>query len=84
MVKIRLTRTGTKKRPCYRIIAIDERSARDGRPIDYLGVYDPKPEPPQIDLQTEKIEGWVAKGAQLSPAVRSLVRRARKQAAATS
>ena len=42
MVKIRLTRQGAKKRPFYRIIAIDEREKRDGRPLEYLGTYDPK------------------------------------------
>ena len=74
MVKIRLTRAGAKKRPFYRIIAIDERRKRDGRPLEFLGTYDPRPNPEQIDLETERIEAWVAKGAQLSPTVRSLMR----------
>ena len=45
MVKIRLTRGGAKKRPYYRIIAIDERKPRNGRPLEYLGTFDPKSEP---------------------------------------
>lgn len=82
MVKIRLKRQGAKKRPYYRIVAIDERAPRDGRPLEYLGTFDPRPAPERIDLETERVEAWVARGAQLSPTVRSLLRRARRQAAA--
>jgi small subunit ribosomal protein S16 len=77
MVKIRLTRSGAKKRPHYRIIAIDERKPRDGRPLEFLGTYDPRPNPEQVRIETERVEAWVAKGAKLSPTVRSLMRRAR-------
>jgi small subunit ribosomal protein S16 len=84
MVKIRLTRGGAKKRPHYRIIAIDHHSAREGRPLEYLGTYDPQLNPEKIELKTERLEAWVAKGAKLSPTVRSLVKRARKQAAGVS
>ena len=79
MVKIRLTRQGAKKRPFYRIIAIDERKARDSRPLEYLGTYDPKKNPEQVVLRSDAINAWVAKGAQLSPMVKSLIRRARAQ-----
>ena len=80
MVKIRLTRGGAKGRPHYRVVAIDHRRRRDGRPLDYLGSYDPSCDPARIDLKSERIEQWLAKGAQLSPAVASLLKRARKQA----
>ncbi len=79
MVMIRLTRAGAKKRPYYRVIAIDRRAPREGRPLEFLGTYDPLPEPPKIALESERIEAWLSKGAQLSPAVRSLIRRSRKQ-----
>lgn len=82
MVKIRLTRRGAKKRPFYRIQAIDERKQRDGRALEFLGTYDPRTAPETIELRTEAIEAWVAKGAQLSDTVRSLMRRQKKQAAA--
>ena len=83
MVKIRLTRSGAKKRAYYRIIAIDERKPRDGRPLEFLGTYDPRPNPEQVRIETERVEAWVAKGAKLSPTVRSLMRRAsRRQPAA--
>ena len=82
MVIIRLTRVGARNRAYYRVVAVDHRKKRDGRALEQLGTYDPLTEPPAIKLQTERIEAWQAKGAQLSDAVRSLVRRARKQAAA--
>jgi small subunit ribosomal protein S16 len=82
MVMIRLTRAGAKKRPFYRVVAIDRRAARDGRPLEFLGTYDPTPKPAKIALESERIEHWLSRGAQLSPAVRSLVRRSRKQQAA--
>ena len=83
MVKIRLTRAGAKKRPFYRIVAIDERRARDTRPLEFLGTYDPRTDPETLDLRADRVEAWLARGAKLSPTVRSLVRRAKgRQAAA--
>jgi small subunit ribosomal protein S16 len=80
VVTIRLTRAGKRNRPFYRVIAIDHRARRDGRPLEMLGTYDPVSRPSVIRLESERIEAWQKNGAQLSPAVRSLVRRARKQA----
>jgi small subunit ribosomal protein S16 len=82
MVKIRLTRRGAKKRPFYRIIAIDERKQRDGRPLEFLGTYDPIPNPERVDIKVEQLEAWIAKGAQMSPTVRTLMKREAKRAAA--
>ncbi len=79
MVKIRLQRGGAKKRPFYRIVAIDQRRQRDGRALAFLGTYDPTLEPARIQVDVDGIEGWVAKGAQVSDTVRSLVRRARRE-----
>jgi len=84
MVKIRLTRVGSKKRPFYRVTAIDERKQRDGRPLQFLGTYDPKPGVEVLKLDIEGIEAWVAKGAQMSDTVRSLIKRARRRADATA
>lgn len=81
MVKIRCTRVGAKKRPFYRIQAIDEREKRDGRPLEFLGTYDPNSEPAKLSFDTEKIDAWLAKGAQLSDTVASLLPRARREAA---
>lgn len=82
MVKIRLKRGGAKKRPHYRVVAIDERVQRDGRALEYLGHYDPIREPAAIQLEHERIAHWVGQGAQLSHAVKALLRRARRRAAA--
>jgi small subunit ribosomal protein S16 len=79
MLKIRLKRAGAKKRPYYRIIAIDERRPRDGRALEYLGTYDPKTDPERVMIRTEAVDAWVAKGAQLTPIVKSLVRRAKRR-----
>jgi small subunit ribosomal protein S16 len=82
MVKIRLTRGGAKKRPHYRIVAIDHRDKREGRPLEFLGTYDPRQDPERIEVKSERLEAWLAKGAQMSPSVASLVKRQRKRAAA--
>jgi small subunit ribosomal protein S16 len=84
MVKIRLTRAGSKKRPFYRVTAIDERKQRDGRPLQFLGTYDPKPEPEELKLDMDGIEAWLAKGAQMSDSVRTLIKRAQQRAVATA
>ncbi|MDJ0849903.1 MAG: 30S ribosomal protein S16 [Myxococcota bacterium] len=81
MVTIRLTRAGAKKRAFYRIIAIDSRKPRDGRPLEYLGTYDPGPSPEQIAIRADRVQDWVSKGAQVSPTVKSLLRRSRRQQA---
>lgn len=82
MVKIRMTRFGAKKHPYYRIVAIDERKRRDGRPLEYLGTFDPNPEVEVVKLRTDAIDAWLAKGAQMSDAVRNLMKRQKKQQAA--
>ena len=82
MLKIRLQRAGAKKRPFYRIVAIDERRQRDGRALEFLGTYDPKVDPGLIKLHLDRVDHWVGQGARLSDTVSSLVNRARKQAAA--
>jgi small subunit ribosomal protein S16 len=82
MVKIRLTRGGAKKRPFYRVVAIDERDKRDGRALEFLGTYDPKSKPPLIKLDVAHVEAWVGKGAQLSDSVRSILKQARQAAKA--
>jgi len=65
-VKIRLMRIGAKKRPFYRIVAIDERKKRSGEYLDLLGTYNPLTEPKEIILKQDKIDEWIKKGAVLS------------------
>jgi small subunit ribosomal protein S16 len=84
MVKIRLSRGGAKGRPFYHIVVADERKARDGRNIERVGFYNPVASGKDVRLQldTEKVNAWVAKGAQLSDKVRWLMKEAGKQAKA--
>lgn len=66
MLKIRLMRIGTKKRPFYRVVALDERSKRTGSYIENLGTYNPLTEPKEIKLNQPRIDYWVKQGAQPS------------------
>ena len=75
-VHIRLRRTGTTKRPAYRVVVADARAARDGRFIEIIGHYNPLTNPPTIKIETEKAEAWIKKGAQPSNTVRVLLSRA--------
>ena len=72
-VKIRLSRTGRKNRPYYRVVVADGRMPRDGRFIELLGHYDPKVEPSLIKIDKEKTSQWLAKGAQPTGAVTHLL-----------
>ncbi|HEY0178248.1 MAG TPA: 30S ribosomal protein S16 [Dokdonella sp.] len=86
MVKIRLSRGGAKKRPFYHIIVTDERNARDGRNIERIGYFNPIAAGKDVRLQldTAKIQAWVAKGAQMSDKVRALYKEAGKQTPAAA
>ncbi len=72
MLRIRLTRGGTKKRPYYSIVIADSHSPRDGRFIEKVGTYNPllkKDDPMRVTLKVESIKAWLAKGAQPSDRV---------------
>ena len=75
-VKIRLTRMGKKKNPFYRVVVADERSRRDGAPIEEIGYYDPMTEPASIKIDAEKANKWLANGAQPTDTVRALLKKA--------
>ena len=62
-VKVRMTRSGSKKRPFYRIVAINSDSRRDGRPLEFLGYYNPNTNPASINLDFERALAWVKVGA---------------------
>jgi len=87
-VKIRLNRIGTKKRPYYRIIAIDSRLPRNGRHLEILGTYDPmnlavaqhsdnKSEKGLLNLKTDRIQYWLGVGAVATPTVKTILKRAK-------
>ena len=74
MVAIRLARTGAKKKPCYRVVVMDKRRARDSRNIEIVGHYNPRPDPIELVLKRDRIDYWLAVGAQPSSTVQRLVR----------
>ncbi|MFV0351696.1 MAG: 30S ribosomal protein S16 [Oscillospiraceae bacterium] len=74
-VKIRLRRMGAKKAPFYRIVVADSRFPRDGRFIEEIGLYDPTKEPTFIEIDAEKAKQWIAKGAQPTDTVRSILKK---------
>ncbi len=73
-VKIRLTRTGCKKRPFYHVVAINSETRRDGRPLEFLGYYNPNTNPATVKLEQEKIQKWIDLGATPSDTVKSLIK----------
>ena len=79
-VRIRLTRIGATKRPAYRVIAIDKRRSRDGRALEILGFYDPLTEPATVNIDTERINAWIGRGAQPSETVVKLMAQAARPA----
>ena len=76
-VKIRLRRTGAKNAACFRIVAADTRSPRDGRFLETLGWYDPKIAKDNFRVDLGRVDHWISQGAQPSDTVKSLVRKAR-------
>lgn len=74
LVKIRLTRTGAKNAPSYRIVAIDSRHARDSRALEVLGFYNPTHNPPLFEYKKDRIKHWESVGGQMSKAVKDLIK----------
>lgn len=72
---IRLKRMGTLKKPFHRIIVIDKHRARDSKPIEILGFYDPKTEPANVKVKKERAEYWLGVGAIPSAIVRTLFKK---------
>jgi len=82
VLAIRLSRQGTKKKPFYRVVLMEKSAARNSRSLEILGTYNPVPNPAHIELNTERIAYWVARGAQVSSTIENLLRRTKERAAA--
>jgi small subunit ribosomal protein S16 len=76
-VRLRLRRTGTTNKACYRVVAADRRSPRDGRFIETLGLYDPRHNSENLNM--ERVEYWLSVGAEPSRTVTSIIRRIRQR-----
>jgi len=81
-VSIRLRREGAKNRPYYKVVVADSRSPRDGKFIEIIGTYDPKKPDHNSTLKVDRAEYWIARGAQASDTVRSLIKKNKRMATA--
>jgi small subunit ribosomal protein S16 len=72
-VRIRLLRMGKIRNPQYRIVVADARTKRDGRAIEYVGIYHPKEDPSLIQVKSDRIQYWLSVGAQPSEAVQRIL-----------
>ena len=82
-VRVRLTRVGSKKNPIWRVVVSDQRSPRDGRFIETIGHYNPQTEPSTIFIDENRLQHWLARGAQPSGTVKQLMKARAKSAAAS-
>lgn len=73
MLMIRLKRIGARKQPYYRVVVIEKERARDGRPVEVVGTYNPRTSPATVDLKRERVDYWISKGAKMSERVNKLV-----------
>jgi small subunit ribosomal protein S16 len=72
-VRIRLLRMGKIRNPQYRIVIADSRTKRDGRAIEYVGIYHPKEDPSLIEVKSDRVQHWLSVGAQPSESVRAIL-----------
>lgn len=82
MLAIRMRRVGSKKRPFFRVVVADSTAARDGSFVEVLGHYYPRARPAKVDIDRERVQYWISKGAKPSDTVRTLI--ARHQPAASA
>lgn len=75
MVKIRLSRTGARNQPSFRIVAADARTKRNGKILEVLGFYDPKTKPVTVKIKRDRVKHWLSQGAQPTRAVKNLLKR---------
>ena len=75
MVVIRLLRAGSKKRPFFRVVVADAKAAADSSFVEILGHYNPRTKPALVQVDRERVDFWIKKGAQPSDSVRTLMAR---------
>lgn len=81
-LKIRLSRFGTKNAPHYRVVVAEARSRRDGDAVEQIGAYNPHSKGNPLTIKLDRVDYWVAKGAQPTETLRAMIKRARRAAAA--
>ena len=75
MLSIRMRRTGSKKRPFFRVVVSEARSKKEGQFIEVLGFYNPRTKPAVVEINKDRVAHWIAKGARPSDSVRTLMAR---------
>jgi small subunit ribosomal protein S16 len=75
MLAIRMRRVGAKKRPFFRVVVTEQRTARDGAFVEILGHYYPRTRPAKVEIDRERVNYWIGKGARPSDTVRTLIAR---------
>jgi small subunit ribosomal protein S16 len=75
MLAIRMRRVGSKKRPYFRVVVANSTAARDGSFVEILGHYYPRSTPAKVDVNRERVDYWLSKGARPSDTVRTLIAR---------
>ena len=75
MLVIRMRRVGTTKKPYFRVVVTEARSARESSFVENVGTYNPRLKPAQVDINKERVNYWLGKGAQPSNSVRTLLAR---------
>ena len=73
MLSIRMTRVGSKKKPFFRVVVAEARTKRESEFIETLGTYNPRMKPAQVELNKERVQHWLGKGARPSDSVRTLL-----------
>ena len=74
MLAIRMRRTGSKKRPFFRVVVSEGKSKKEGQFIEVLGFYNPRTKPAVVEINKERIEHWIKSGARPSDSVRTLLK----------
>ena len=73
MLSIRMTRVGSKKKPYFRVVVAEGRSAVQSDVVESLGTYNPRSKPAKVELNKERVQHWLSKGAKPSDSVRTLL-----------
>jgi small subunit ribosomal protein S16 len=73
MLSIRMTRVGSKKKPYFRVVVQEARSAKQGSFVENVGTYNPRSKPAKVEINTERIQHWIKQGARPSDSVRTLL-----------
>ncbi len=75
MLSIRMRRTGSKKRPFYRVVVTEARTPREGSFLEILGMYNPRSKPAAVEIDKARVAYWIGQGARPSDSVRTLLAR---------